>query len=225
MRIATTLKLLAAGEFICPQRYPDEFEVLETQDGSTAAEEWLHSIGYRLARLHDEGAYFMAHAIASTEVRNQIREEMRTVRTKLQPVVAILETIRQSQGREPRVHAGDMVFVSEVAEEARKSAMLESRIMEMREVSGTRHDESMLVKIGRMMERLRDDGYALLSNETSGGYQITGKVDYLYQLIAYISAHAPHLGDDKLVDQIDQTDAQLRLDTASAAPNAGASDS
>ena len=220
--IASALKNLAAGEFICSHRFPDEYEALESPEGREQAEKWLQAIGHRLARLHEEGAFFMAHSVLTTDVRAQVREEMRSIRSKLQPAVGILETVRQSQGRDPHIHAGDVLFASEIAEAARKSSMLETRILEARELAGTRPDESTLVRVSKMLEKLREEGYVRLVNENQGGYEITGKIDYLYQLIAYITAHAPHLGDEKVVDQIDQTEAQMRLAPSTEAGPQGA---
>lgn len=221
--LSSALKQLAAGEFICSLRYPDEYEALMDPQGHAQAEQWLHAIGYRLARLSDDGAFFMAHSLANNELRAQLREEMRTIRGKLQPVVSILETIRKTQGRDPRVHAGDMLYVTEIAEAARASAMLESQIMEMREVSGMKVTDKLVTRIQVMLNGLENEGYVRETNPTAGGYQITGKIDYLYQLISYITAHAPQLADDKLVDQIEQInqpDAQMRLDAAAARAHA-----
>ncbi|SOE34081.1 condensin complex protein MksE [Delftia acidovorans] len=213
--LSSALKALAAGEFICNLRYPDEFEALEDPAGRLGAEQWLQGIGYRLAQLGEDGAYFMAHAILTAELRAQLREEMRAVRSRLQPVVSIMEAIRKTQGRAPRVHAGDMLYVTEIAEAARASSMLETQIMEMREVSGLKATDKLVTRIQRMLEELEREGYVHETNPTAGGYRITGRIEYLYQLIDYISIHAPQLAEDGLKDQIEQPDAQTALGLAS----------
>ncbi len=57
------------------------------------------------------------------------------------------------------------------------------------------------------MSRVRQ--YLKLTNEVGKGYTFTGKVDYLYQLIAFIAENTAHLSDEQVVDQIDP---QARLD-------------
>ena len=59
--LKSALKLLAKGEFVCHVRFESEYEALATQEGQRQAQEWLSAVGYRLARLHDEGAFFMAY--------------------------------------------------------------------------------------------------------------------------------------------------------------------
>lgn len=56
------LKRLAEGKFICPVAYPEEFDLLSEEGGRAVAEAWLEQVGLRLARLSDEGAFFMAYA-------------------------------------------------------------------------------------------------------------------------------------------------------------------
>jgi polyhydroxyalkanoate synthesis regulator phasin len=211
--LTSAFKKLAQGEFICPQRFPDEYDALSNEQGQKAAEEWLAAIGYRLARLSDEGAFFMAHSTVTAEMRAQLREEMRVIRKELHPYIAILEAIRQSQGRDPRVHAGDMLYVSEIAEEARKSTMLENRIQEMRDISHAKLDDKTPQRIQRMLQELENAGYLDQTQEASGGYRITGKIDYLYQMIALITANAPQLAEAES-DRAEGS--QIRLDSKQA---------
>ena len=214
--LESALRRLAEGEFICPVHSPDEFAALQDPQGRQRADDWLRAIGYRLARLHDEGAFFMAHATVTPEMRSRFREELRAVRARLEPVVSFLELLRQSQGRDPHIHAGDMIWESEVSEQVRGSSLLAQRIMDMRDISGARLTDAVNDRVRRMLDHLAADGYLVETNPANKGYQITGKVDYLYQLIEFISANSQHLSDDEVVDQVER---QSRLDSpASGSP-------
>lgn len=226
-RLESALKRLAEGCVICPVHYPEEFELLEDPNQRRRAEEWLEAIGYRLARLSEEGAYVMAHSVVTTEMRNQFREELRNVRFKLEPVVGFLETLRQSLSQgggdnfrmTAQIHPGDTIWESEITEAVRKSSILERRLMEMRDMSGVRVTESAPDRVRRMLNLLVQDGYLVEVNPTTKGYQVTGKIEYLYQLIAFIAENSTHVSDDDVVDQIDP---QLRLDAAAGAPEMAA---
>lgn len=207
-RLESTLKRLAQGAFICAVHYPEEFETLQDPDGRKKAEEWLEAIGYRLARLHDEGAFFMAHAVATTEMRSRFREELRNVRSKLEPLVGFMETLRQAQGRNPQIHAGDIFWESEISEAVRNSSLLERRLADMREINNVRITDSAIDRVRRLLAQLEHEGYLVETNPSNKGYQVTGKIDYLYQLIAFIAENTPHLSEDSVNDQID---AQARL--------------
>lgn len=220
--LRSALKALAAGEFVCQHRFRDEYEALEDPAGREHAEQWLDSIGYRLARLSDDGAYFMAHSVVTTEIRSQVRDELRSIRGRLYPVVGILESIRRSQGRDPRVHPGDILVPTDIAERARASSMLESQIMELRDVPYSRPGDSVHTRVKLMLDELEKHGYVHQTNTTTDAYEITGKVLYLYQLNAYITSNSPQLADEGGKDQIEQPDSQKNLalseDSAVAAP-------
>ena len=210
-RLDLALKRLAEGCFVCAVHYPDEYAALQEADGRARAEAWLSAIGYRLARLDAEGAFFMAHAVVTAELRNRLRDELRTVRGTLEPVVGFMETLRQAQGRHPQIHAGDMLWESEISEAVRGSALLERRLLEMREIGGARVTDSAIDRVRRMLAQLQNDGYLVETNPTNKGYCVTGKIDYLYQLIGFIAENTTHLSDDAVTDQLG---AQSRLDGA-----------
>lgn len=221
--LEAALKRLAEGCFVCAVHYPEEYAALLEADGRERAQTWLAAIGYRLARLDSEGAFFMAHAQVTPELRNRLREELRTVRGRLEPVVGFMETLRQAQGRHPQIHAGDMLWESEISEAVRASSLLERRLLEMREIGGARITDSAIDRVRRMLAQLESEGYLVETNPTSKGYRVTGKIDYLYQLIGFIAENTAHLGDETFSDQLD---AQSRLDGApgpvNADPDAGA---
>jgi transcription initiation factor IIE alpha subunit len=213
--IESALMRLAEGTFVCEVAYPDEYAALSTPEGRQKAEDWLGAIGYRLARLGDEGAYFMAHAIiVSTEVRAKIREEMRTIRDRLEPAVGFLETLRQAQGRNPQLQPGDVFWESEISEAVRTNAMLERRLNEMRDIHGTRSSESAIDRVKRILALLEDDGYIVVTNPNHRAYRVTGKVSYLYQLLAVIAENTTHLEESAVSDQMEAQGELLRKDAA-----------
>lgn len=216
-RLESALKCLAQGKFVCEVQYPDEYATLQDPHSRVEVERWLETIGYRLARLHDEGAFFMAYAIPTLELRTRLREEMRTIRSRLEPIVGFMETLRQAQGSNPQLHAGDMLWESEISEAIRNSSLLQNRIADLKDISGVRVGDSHPDRVKRMLQQMVQDGYLIETNPTNKGYQITGKIDYLYQLIAFIGENTPHLSDESVVDQLDP---QSRLDMPTTVENA-----
>lgn len=222
-RLATALKRLAEGKFICPVAYPEEFDLLSEEEGREAAEAWLEQVNLRLARLSDEGAFFMAYAFADHEMRLAVREELRTVRSRLHLVVPVLEAIRQAQGQDPRLQPGDTIWESEIAERVRQNAGLEQQVMELRELPGMRAGESANDRVRRMLDYLQKEGYAVLSHPNRHGYQVTGKIEYLYGLLGEIAANTDALSDEGVVDQMQQM--RLAESPAQSAEPEGASQS
>lgn len=145
------------------------------------AQEWLSAVGYRLARLHDEGAFFMAYDESPTnDTRTRIREELKTVRHRLVPYVGFFNLLREAQGSDPQLHAGDVVWLTEISEAVRNSSALERRLADMRELADNRVTDSTATvsRVQKMFKILEEAGYLQQTNEVSKGYTFTGKVDY-----------------------------------------------
>lgn len=209
MRIESALKQLAAGEFVCSVRFPDEFDALSSPEGRQKANEWLGAIGYRLAQLGEDGAFFMAYDYLDAQAKGKVRDELRNLRDRLQPVVAFLETLRQAQSRGAQLQPGDEVVHSEVMEAVRLSAMVERRLSEMKDVHGSRATESASDRLSRILELLEEEGYLALTNANFKTYRVTGKIAYLYQLLAFMAEHLPEMADSSVNDQMEERQATL----------------
>lgn len=216
MRIESALKQLAAGEFVCSVRFPEEFDVLSSPEGRQKANEWLGTIGYRLAQLGEDGAFFMAYDYLDVEAKNTVRDELRNLRDRLQPSVAFLETLRQAQSRGAQLQAGDEIVHSEVMESVRLSALVERRLAEMKDVHGSRANESASDRLSRILELLAQDGYLTLTNANFKTYRVTGKIAYLYQLLAFMAEHLPEMADASVNDQMEER--QATIDEAAEQP-------
>lgn len=195
-RLEASLKRLAEGHFICPTRFPDEYAALDSQQGREEASQWLGSIGYRLARLGEEGSYFMAHAFIGSEQRAKVREELRTVRDRLDPAVRLLETLRQAQGRMASLQPGDSFRESEITEAILASTMLERRLTELSSINGARAGESSVDRVKRLLSQLANEGYVVESNPQHHVFTVTGKIAYLYELMNFIAENTHHLGEE-----------------------------
>ncbi|RFP76140.1 hypothetical protein DY262_20400 [Hydrogenophaga borbori] len=73
----------------------------------------------------------------------------------------------------------------------------------------------------KMLDRLRAEGYLVVSNASTETYQITGKVDHLHAVMQYLVENVPELTDTALPDadaaEDDDQDGQVDLLRAAAA--------
>jgi hypothetical protein len=198
------LQLLVQGEFVCPHRYRDCFEALDTEEGRREATRWVEIIGYRLCQFEDGGAFFMAYDELNSETRGKLREEMANLRDRLQPAVRYLETLRQAHAGAATLQPGDEVSQSAVVEAVRTNTVLARRLEEMTEVRGARTDEKSVDKIERILRLLRDAGYLHLGNPDLMVYTVTGKITYLYQLLAFMAEHVPFMKEQDVQDALDE---------------------
>jgi len=207
-KLASTLKALLTGEFICPVAYPASYDLLLDEEHCAAAEAWVAQLGLRLVRLSEEGAFFLAPEVADGDARAAIRDSLRNVRATLSPVVPVLEAIRQAQGQDAHLQPGLTLWESELAERVRLTPALEQQVMELT-MPGMRLDATSNDRISRMLEFLVKERYAVPVPNDSRGYRLTGKVEFLYAVLEVIAENTDLISDASVVDQ-----EQMRLPEA-----------
>lgn len=208
-KLASTLKALLAGEFICPVAHPASYDLLSEGEHRAATEAWVEHLGLRLVRLSEEGAFFLAPELPDTDARAAVRETLRNVRTTLSPVVPVLEAIRQAQGQDSHLQPGLTLWESELAERVRLTPALEQQVMELA-LPGMRLDASSNDRMSRMLEYLVKERYAMPVPNDSRGYKLTGKIEFLYAVLEVIAENTELISDAAVVDQ-----EQMRLPEAS----------
>lgn len=191
----SALKRLSQGEFVCKVRYPDEFEALDSPQGRERAGAWLGEIGYRLCQLEDDGAYFMAYATLDQDAKAAVRDALARMRDLLQPTVRYLETVRQALGRDEQLQPGHEVALSALIEAVRASSSLDRRLDQMRDIYNSRTGEASTDRLARILDLLEKEGYLHLANPSHKVYLVTGKIKYMYQLLAVMAEHTPQMNE------------------------------
>ncbi|OUM00714.1 condensin complex protein MksE [Variovorax sp. JS1663] len=208
MKLASTLKALLAGEFICPVAHPDGYDLLIEEEHRTVVEAWVAQLGLRLVRLSDEGAFFLAPEVPDADARTAVRESLRNVRANLSPIVPVLAAIREAQGQDSHLQPGLTLWESELAERVRLTPALEQQVMDLA-LPGLRLDASSNDRVSRMLEYLVKERYAVHVPNDSRGYKLTGKIDFLYAVLEVIAENTDLISDTGVVDQ-----EQMRLPEA-----------
>lgn len=181
------LKLLLAGEYICPVRYRDEFNILDEADEQEAVNTWLESLNMRLARLGEEGAFFMAPAYIGQKDITQVKNELLKFRDEYGPTVQLLDFIRQTDAGRVYLSPGEYIALYELEASVSQSTMLETQLKSLLGViSSASQRNTNHENLRRLLEQLVKDGYAVLANKDSGTYQITGKIEQLYAVLQFL---------------------------------------
>lgn len=207
--IAQVLKALLAGNFVCDVSFPTEHNALGDPVIRARVESVLGDLGNRLVRINEEeGAYFMAPKEISTSMTNKVKEELRRFRDIYGPAVLLLDMVRQTNSTETHLSPGEFILLSKVEGLVIESASLESQLNNLAPViKGFNPRHTIRENCRKLFEHLREDGYVVLANANSEVYQITGKIEYLYAVIEYISEHEAIVAErvDDEVDDEQQT--------------------
>jgi len=184
---AKVLKLLLAGEYICPVRYRTEFDMLEDTSEREDVDAWLLSLGMRLARLGDEGAYFLAYDYIGPKEITQVKNELLKFRDEYGPAVLLLDFIRQADAGRVQLSPGEYIVLYQLEAAVSQSSMLETQLKSLLSVitnaamRNTNHEN-----LRRLLDHLARDGYVVLANKDTGAYQVTGKIEQLYAVLQFL---------------------------------------
>lgn len=214
-----TLNTLLAGHFVCQYAFPDAYADLSDAGEAEKVDQWLQRLDRRLARLDDDGAFFVAPLqVHTNEQVAKVKADLARFRDVYGLLVEMLNLVRLTKEGFRGV-PGDYVQLAEILMKVNEDTTLVGRLRELR-IPGadTRLSNNELLR--KMLERLRAEGYLVVSNPSTETYQITGKVDHLHAVMQYLVESVPELTDtalpdpDAVDDEDDGGQADLLRDTA-----------
>lgn len=194
-----TLNALLAGHFVCQYAFPDVYADLSDAGAAEKVDQWLQRLDRRLARLGDDGAFFVAPLqVHTNEQVVKVKADLARFRDVYGLLVEMLNLVRLTKEGFRGV-PGDYVQLAEILMKVNEDTTLVGRLRELR-IPGadTRLSNNELLR--KMLERLRAEGYLVVSNPSTETYQITGKVDHLHAVMQYLVENVPELTDTALPD-------------------------
>ncbi len=208
------LKLLLAGEYICPVTHRSEFEQLEDPAERELIDEWLLRLGMRLARLGEEGAFYLAHNVIGQKEITQVKAELLSFRDEFGPFVLMLDFIRQADVSQVQLRPGDFLALYQLEEAVAQSSMLELKLKSLLSViSGSAVRNTHHENLRKLLDHLAKDGYVKLVQKDTSTYQVTGKIEQLYAVLQFLDENK--VIPDTEVDDRDDAQGDL-VDLASA---------
>ena len=208
-----TLRRLLDGEYICEFAFPQEYAFLTHNGQAQWVNDWLSALDVRLARVSDDGAFFMTPIELGVSDMARIRDEFLRFRNVFGPCVRMLQIIRSAKDDftlQPGEFLQHAELVQAINENASLTEQLRSLIGTIRDTEA-RFTNAELVK--RLLEHLRKDGYLIVFNESTEMYRTTGKVTQLTQVLTFLAENT-EIGSgehsetdvtesDELFDQVD----------------------
>jgi hypothetical protein len=186
----TTLRCLLDGNYICEYAFPQEYTYLTSDTNEAFVNKWLSAIDMRLARVGEDGAFFMAPQNLSKEDNARIRDEFLRFRDVYGPAIRMLQVIRNAKD-EFSLNPGEYIQHAELAQKVNEIAALAEQLRSLVGIireTDARYTNAELVK--RLLEHLRKDGYLVIVDTATEMYRSTGKVMQLTQVLRFLGENA-----------------------------------
>ncbi|XLZ71483.1 hypothetical protein ABT364_05805 [Massilia sp. SR12] len=190
------MPLLLKGEFICEVRYPDAFRFLTIEANQKDANAYLARIGRTLVMTEQHGAWYAAYERVGPEERRATKEEFTRVKQKIRFLVDFFVKAMRASGLEVFYSRSDKIEAHALMAAIDGNPGLRAEFQALGTVGrGGATDGKLKGSLDRQLKLLVDDGFLVCVNEEREIYQVTGKIEYLTELVQFLMT-AENIGDD-----------------------------
>lgn len=185
-----TLTLLLSGEFICGVRYPDAWRFLEDEGQRREVDAFLGKLGRRLACTRQGGAWFAAYKEIGADERRAMREGFAEIKHNLRLLVGFFVHVMQALRQDQFLAPGSLIEANRLMAAIDQNQNLRSELQALAGLGkGPTGDGTLRGTLERLLKKLRDDGYLVLANPEREIYEVTGKIEYLQEVVDFLMAH------------------------------------
>lgn len=187
---------LLGGHFICNTAYPDLFQHLADEGVRKEVDGYLSRISRRLASTPHGQAYYAAHAAIGPRERPLVRALFREVKHELRPVLSFLNLVMQATQQDETLSAGNLLdfakLLSAITENSHLSEALRGFASLGKEFAS--NDSSVRAMLDKLLQQMVRSGY-LLPDKDRDRYQVTGKIDYFYEVLNFLAENEDSIQD------------------------------
>lgn len=195
-----TMSLLLAGEFVCAIRYPKAFSFLLQEAHQKDVSAYLARIGRTLAATDQESAWFMAYERIGSDEMRYIREDFAKIKNDLRFLVRFFLNAMRGTDRETFYAPGETIETHALMAAIDNNPGLRAEFQSISSLGkGNTNDGKLKSSLDKQLRFLRDEGYLILANAEREIYQVTGKIDYLTEVVRFVM-NADNIKDDLTED-------------------------
>lgn len=178
---------LLTGQFVCELSDPDGFRHLQQEDTRQTLNQYLQPLNRRLSHDQQQRVYFLAYDSLDNEVREQLSLQFKDSLNSLLPLLEWLQLVQESQGLDSILCPGDTLNLHDFVARCEDHQGLRQRLQLLandRFFNSQSDDANSQAK--QIFKRLREHGYLFQPHGNRQFYIVSGKMDYLMDVLAFI---------------------------------------
>ncbi|MFL9908940.1 condensin complex protein MksE [Paraburkholderia sp. RL17-337-BIB-A] len=181
------MSLLLSGEFVCEVRYPDAYRFLAVDAHQKDANAYLARINRTLATTEQGGAWYAAYDRIDQDEKRAIKDEFTQIKQKIRFLVDFFVKAMRATNQEVFYSRGDKIEAHALMAAIDGNPGLRAEFQAMATVGrGGATDGKMKGSLDRQLNFLVDNGYLVVSNADREIYQVTGKIEYLTEIVQFL---------------------------------------
>lgn len=181
------LERLLAGDFICQVSDEDAFRHLSNEQTQQEINHYLRPLNRRLVANDDNSVFFLGYHELTKEAREQLSSQFALTVQSLLPLLEWLQLVQETLGRDSALTAGDTIKLQEFILRTEDNQSLRQRLNQLAsDRFFNSQSEQLDNQIKLIFRRLKEHGYLLQPHQDRQYYIVTGKIDYLIDVIRFI---------------------------------------
>ncbi|EAA9928487.1 hypothetical protein A6856_23775 [Salmonella enterica] len=190
--VSQVLESLLSGNFICPATDRDAYKTLKDDRTRREINQALMLMSRELQCTSRTSAYYVTYKTIDDHNRRQVTTLMNNVHGIIRPVVKFIATVSEAAQVETVMVGGDELNVPVLSAQIQSSPSLMNKldsIYRQPKVSRKKVRETASEKLDVVVEFLVKEGVAHLVNKERQLYVMTGKLDFVYEVLDFIDMH------------------------------------
>ncbi|MCD6004004.1 hypothetical protein K7H08_04025 [Halomonas sp. IOP_6] len=181
------LERLLAGEFVCAVSDENAFRHLTNDETRDAIDDYLRPLNRRLASNDEGSVYFLAWRQLNEAAREQLSRQLSDTVNSLLPLLEWLQLVQEALGRDTLAAPGDVLKPAEFSAKCEDNQSLRERLERLATDSffGSQSDQ-LDAQVKQLFKRLKEHGYLLQPHTERQVFVVTGKIDYLIEVVRFI---------------------------------------
>lgn len=197
------LERLLAGEFICQIRDEDAYRHLSQESTRAELNQYLLILNRRIVQSDSGSVFYLGFVELNKAARESLTKQFNETVQSLLPLLEWLQLVQEVMGQDRALTAGDTLKMQEFVLRSEDNQSLRLRVSQLAAMPFfNSHSEALDGQIKLIFRRLKEHGYLLQPHSERQYYIVTGKIDYLIEIIDFIR-HEEHLPLEERVHQED----------------------
>lgn len=181
------LERLLQGQFICAVTDENSFRHLQDAQTRERIDAYLRPLNRRLASNNEQSVWFLGWLDATPEVRSELTNQLGVTLNSLLPLLEWLQLVQETLGLDSTISAGDILQAPEFVLRSQDNPSLKERLNRLAtDKFFNSSSDDLTQQVRQIFNRLTQHGYLLQPHSERQSFIVTGKIDYLLDLIRFI---------------------------------------
>lgn len=181
------IEKLLAGQFICAITDEANFAKLKDEEARERIDSYLRPLNRRIAANDEHSVYFLAFRDLDDHARDHLKQQLSVVMGSMLPLLEWLTYVQEAMGSDGILTAGDTLKLQELIVKTEDNPSLRQRLQNLaNDRFFNSQSDAVDGQAKQIAKRLVEHGYLLQPHINRLYFTVTGKIDYLLELVRFI---------------------------------------